>query len=120
MTVELDGPGVSIADVVVLVGTATPVGLSRILEWLADGRSLVAGKPLHVVLNQHPGGAFVTAELEAELRRTVMPQSITAVPFDRRVARAAWDGRLVARGPFVKAVAKLAAGVPQPAKVASS
>jgi MinD-like ATPase involved in chromosome partitioning or flagellar assembly len=102
----------SLADFVVLVGSTTPVGVTRIVDWLADGRSLVTGKPLHIVLNQHPGGSFVLSEVEVELRRSLAPQSITVAPFDRRVSRAAWDGLLVPRGPFTKAVTKLAAVVP--------
>ncbi|MFC2176939.1 MinD/ParA family protein [Actinomycetota bacterium] len=108
----------STADVVVLVGSATPVGVTRIVDWLADGRSLVTGKPLHIVLNQQPRGSFLLAEVEVELRRSVTPQSITVAPFDKRVPRGAWDGQLVARGPFVKAVTKLAAVVPTFGEVA--
>ncbi len=102
----------SVADVVILVGSTTPVGVTRIVDWLADGRSLVTGKPLHIVLNQHPGGSFVALEVESELRRTVSPQSVTVAPFDKRVIRASWDGDLTARGPFTKAIAKLAGVVP--------
>ena len=103
----------ALADIVVLVGVSTPLGVTRIIDWLADGRTLVAGKPLHIVLNQHPGSSFVAGEVEAELRRTVSPQSISILPTDKRVLRAAWDGDLVARGPFTKAVAKLAQVVPE-------
>ncbi len=102
----------SLSDIVVLVGTSTPVGVTRIIDWLADGRSLITGKPLHIVLNQHPASSFVASEVEAELRRTVTPQSITVAPFDKRVTRAAWDGGFVMRGPFSKAIAKLSQAVP--------
>jgi len=102
----------ALSDLVVLVGAATPIGVTRVVDWLADGRALTAGKPLHIALNQHPGSAFVAAEIEAELRRTAAPQSITTIPMDKRVTRAAWDGTLVPRGPFTKAVAKLSRVVP--------
>jgi MinD-like ATPase involved in chromosome partitioning or flagellar assembly len=102
----------SMADVIVLVGSTTPVGVTRIVDWMADGRSLVSGKPLHIILNQHPHGSFVISEVEVELRRSLTPQSITVAPFDKRVSRAAWDGLLVPRGPFAKAITKLAAVVP--------
>jgi MinD-like ATPase involved in chromosome partitioning or flagellar assembly len=102
----------SLADIVVLVGSATPIGITRVVDWLADGRSLITGKPLHLVLNQHPGSSFVSSEIEAEVRRTVAPQSITVVPFDKRVTRAAWDGDLVPRGPFTRSVGKLAQLIP--------
>lgn len=102
----------SLADIVVLVGSTAPVGVTRVVDWLADGRSLITGKPLHIVLNQHPGSAFIAAEIENELRRTVVPQSISVIPFDKRVLRAAWDGEFVAKGPFTKSMAKVAQHVP--------
>ncbi len=108
----------SLADIVILVGSTTPVGVTRVVDWLADGRSLVTGKPLHVALNQHPGSSFVATEIENELRRTVSPQSITLLPFDKRVLRASWEGDFVARGPFTKAVTRLAQHVPTYAEIA--
>ena len=36
----------SLADLVILVGSTTPVGVTRVVDWLADGRSLITGKPL--------------------------------------------------------------------------
>lgn len=102
----------SLADLVILVGSTTPVGVTRVVDWLADGRSLITGKPLHIALNQHPGSAFVATEIENELRRTVSPQSITVLPFDKRVVRASWEGDFVANGPFTKAVGRLAQLVP--------
>lgn len=102
----------SLADLIVLVGSTTPVGVTRVVDWLADGRSLTTGKPLHIALNQHPGSSFVATEIENELRRTVAPQSITVLPFDKRVLRASWEGDFVASGPFTKAVRKLAQVIP--------
>lgn len=109
----------SLADLVILVGSTTPIGVTRVVDWLADGRSLVTAKPLHIALNQHPGSSFVATEIENELRRTVSPQSITVVPFDKRVLRASWEGDFVAKGPFTKAVARLAQAVPVYAGAAS-
>lgn len=100
---------IGIADVVVLVGTASPVGVRRIIDWFADARALVSGTNVHVVINQYPGGAYAIGELETELRRTLTPASITVVPHDKRVVRAAWEGDVVARGPFSRAVQRLAA-----------
>ena len=98
----------AIADAVVLVGTASPIGVRRVVDWLADGRNLLGSKPLHIVVNQYPGGGYAIGELESELRRTVTPRSITVIPHDKRVLRAAWEGEAVPRGPFMKSVAALA------------
>ena len=97
----------SIADALVLVGTASPVGARRIIDWLADARELIRSTPLHLVINQYPGGAFALGELESEFRRTVTPRSVTVIPYDKRVMRAAWEGEAVARGPFAKSVDRL-------------
>ena len=124
---ELGGPArfgvarsvLSLADEIVLVGTPSPVGATRVVDWLADTRSIVSGARLHVVINQHPGGTYTAGELESELTRTVSPASIRFAPYDKRVLKAAWEGEPVARGPFVKTVAHLAsalAAVPQVAR----
>jgi MinD-like ATPase involved in chromosome partitioning or flagellar assembly len=98
------------ADLVVGVAAASPTGVTRFLDWLADARAC-ASAPVHVVVNRLHGGAFHTGELEHEIRRTYSPPSLHVVPEDRRVAAAAWDGVRVARGPFRKAVAGLARDV---------
>lgn len=124
---ELGGPArfgvarsvLSLADEIVLVGTPSPVGATRVVDWLADTRSIVSGARLHVVINQHPGGTYTAGELESELTRTVSPASIRFAPYDKRVLKAAWEGEPVGRGPFVKTVAQLAsalAAVPQVAR----
>jgi MinD-like ATPase involved in chromosome partitioning or flagellar assembly len=102
---------IGLSDAVVLVGTASPVGARRVVDWLADARDLVAGTPVHLVVNHYPGGTFAVGELEAELRRTLTPRSVTVAPHDKRVLRAAWNGEPVAKGPFLRAMTKLAATV---------
>lgn len=62
---------------------------------------------MHVVINRQVGGSFVTGEIEAELRRSFTPDSVHFVPYDKRVARAAWDGVGVSRGSFTRAVGQL-------------
>ncbi len=101
----------SIADELVLVGVASPVGARRIIDWLADARALIRSTPLHLVINQYPGGTFALGELESELRRTVTPRSVSVIPYDKRVLRASWEGEGVPRGPFTKAIDRLASSV---------
>lgn len=100
---------VSAADTIVGVGLATPVGLTRVLEWVAAVRTLNGPAPLHLVLNRAPAGAFQRREIEAELQRTFAPASLTLLPPDPRVPAAAWAGRAVEDGPFRRGVAALAA-----------
>lgn len=96
-----------LADVVVLVGGESPVGVTRMVDWLADARTLLDGTPVHVVVNRHDGSRYVASEIENELRRSFTPESIHFAPVDKKVARAAWDGVGVAKGPFTRAVAQL-------------
>jgi MinD-like ATPase involved in chromosome partitioning or flagellar assembly len=97
-----------ISDLLVLVGVATPIGARRIVDWLADAQSLLSSTPVHLFVNQYPGGSFAISELEIELRRTISPASVTVAPYDKRVSRATWEGDPVAKGPFVKSINRLA------------
>ena len=96
------------ADVVVGVGIATPVGVARLVAWIADVVVLAPGRPVHLVVNKAPASRFVRGEVEAELLRTYAPASLTVVPLDATVEKAAWRGELVAHGPFTRAVEGLA------------
>ncbi len=96
------------ADVVVAVGLGTPVGVVRLLAWLADAQRLRPSGPVHVLLNRASGAPFRQAELAAELLRTYTPAAFGHAPEDRRVPAAGWNGAFVARGPFTKAIAATA------------
>ncbi len=103
------------AGVLVGVGAANPVGVTRLLAWV--GAPPANGTPVHLVLNRAPVDRFQRAELTAEICRTFTPASIAFVPGDRRVERAAWAGELVSRGPFTTCVAAVAqTAVPRAAR----
>ncbi len=95
---------ISDADVVVGVGLPTPTGVTRLLEWVAEVRAINAHARFVLIVNRVPTGAFVKSEVAQEITRVFEPERIEFVPEDRRVRRAAWDGDLVRRGPFVRAV----------------
>lgn len=98
------------AGMLVAVGPGTPVGVTRLLGWIADARSL-ADAPVHVVVNRCPTDGFRRAEIADEIERTFAPAALWFVPNDIRVETAAWEGSLVPTGPFTRAVAALAAEV---------
>ena len=89
------------ADQVLVVGTGSPVGLVRTLNTVADVRS-ITDAPLHVTVNRMPADRFLRAEWVRELIHTFTPDSLSFLPFDRRLIKAAWDGRLEDGGPFAK------------------
>lgn len=99
------------ADAAVIVSAPTPVGLTRALTWAADLRDLAPAVPMHVAVNRVPAGRFRRGEIESELTRTLPVPSLGLVREDRRVAHAAWEGRMTGRGPFMRAVGSLAQAV---------
>lgn len=99
------------ADLVVAVCMASPVGVLRMLEWLAAYRALGRELPVFVVFNRAPGKKFARAQLEAQLFENAGEYFIAGHCFvddDERVYAAEWEGRLVANGPFTKAMSGLA------------
>ena len=109
------GAVVAAADVVVGVGAGTPVGVSRLLGWIADIATDARLARVHLVVNCAPADSFRRKEIATEIARTFVPASLLFVPFDRKVDAAAWEGAAVGRGTFTTAVASLADSVcPRP------
>jgi len=94
------------AAAVIGVGASHPVGVTRLLGWAAALPR--DGAPVHIAFNRAPADKYQRAELVAELYRVVTPASLTFIPADRWVERAAWAGDLVSRGPFTASVTELA------------
>jgi MinD-like ATPase involved in chromosome partitioning or flagellar assembly len=103
---EIAAAVIATARTLVAVSIASPVGVVRLLGWLAEIARPVAS--LHVVLNRAPTDKYRQAELTAEVYRTISPTSLTYIPHDRRVERAAWSGELAGHGPFTSNIAALA------------
>jgi MinD-like ATPase involved in chromosome partitioning or flagellar assembly len=89
-----------VADAVVGVVHASPVGVVRGLEWTVDAVRRGTTAPLHLVVNHAPRSRFRQEEIRAEIERTIRPTSLGWYPHDRAVEAAAWDGVPVARGGF--------------------
>ncbi|MFT3852016.1 MAG: hypothetical protein QM733_04655 [Ilumatobacteraceae bacterium] len=91
------------ADVVVAVCEATPRGVVRFVDWLADAQT---PSPVRVVVNKTPKSRFVVGEVVEQLRSLCGDHIdvVTTVPFDRRVAIAEWDASLPTRGAFTRAM----------------
>lgn len=95
------------ADVVALVTVGSPVGAGRALDWAADAGALLEGTARHLVINRFEGGGFTWSELHRELSGSLDLNSITAVPHDPKVWKAAWQGTQVGHGPFTRAMSRL-------------
>lgn len=96
------------ADQIIAVGLPTPIGVARLLEWIAAARDIAPDTPVHVVVNKAPKAAYLQGELQTEIVRSYLPVSLTFIPEDRRVGAAAWEGEAVPSGPFQKGVQALA------------
>jgi MinD-like ATPase involved in chromosome partitioning or flagellar assembly len=111
------------AGMIVAVCLATPIGISRLLAWIADARAMAPEAVVTVVVNRAPRDRYRRAELTQEIVRSFEPTGLFFLPEDRRVAAAVWEGRLVARGPFRRGVRRLAGaltgGVSRPATAVS-
>lgn len=90
--------GISV-DREVLVGAASPVGVTRLLDRLGSADALP-----HVVLNRASRSRYQRWELASTVGEEVQPASLTFVPEDPRVALANWNCSIVGRGPFRSAV----------------
>ncbi len=99
------------ADAIVAVGDASPVGVTRLLAWLADARSLAPRAPVVVVCNRAPRDAFRRGELFDEIHQSSDAVDVVFLPVDRCVADAAWAGTPVTRGRFTKAFVAVVARV---------
>ena len=96
------------ADEVLITATGSPTGMVRTLSTISDVRALTQA-PIHIVVNRMPGDGFMRSEWSRELGRTFAPESIWFLPIDSGIPRAAWDGRLLERGRFSKAIRQMTA-----------
>ena len=97
------------ADRIVGVCGPTPDGMLRFLDWLVDAATLTP-VAVDVVVNYAPRSPLARAEFEELLRENAAGRvaSVSFVPADDRIERAAWDGRGLRRAKFLKALAPLA------------
>jgi MinD-like ATPase involved in chromosome partitioning or flagellar assembly len=100
------------ADRVIAVCGPTPDGMLRFLDWLVDLATL-SPVAVDVVVNRAPRAQSQRVEFEDQLHENAGRRiaSVTFVPEDDRVARAAWDGHELRRSSFLKALRPLAASL---------
>ncbi|MGI9648010.1 MAG: MinD/ParA family ATP-binding protein [Acidimicrobiia bacterium] len=92
------------ADDAVLVADPSPLGVGRVVEWLADTRNLLGSAALHVIVNRFADGQFARAEIRQEIAAVFDTASVTFAPWEAKLAKAAWDGRPAPRTGFSRAI----------------
>jgi MinD-like ATPase involved in chromosome partitioning or flagellar assembly len=85
----------------VAVGTASPVGVTRLLDWIAVHGNTSRVR-FDVLVNRAPRDRYRRAELVEEITRTYRPRSLALIPFDPAVEEAGWEGTVVGRSRFRK------------------
>ena len=94
-------------DTVMVVGNGDPVGVGRILRTLERVSAVVGAGSILVVVNKVGRSAFVSSEIRAEIEGADESVPVVALPFDKRIAEAAWEGAPLGRGSFRKAVRRM-------------
>ncbi len=98
------------AERVVGVCEATPRGVLRYVDWLADSQP-----PAQVltVVNKVPGLRYSPGEITDQLRSLCGERVnvVASAPYDRRVVAAEWDATLPASGPFTRALQPVVAAI---------
>lgn len=100
------------ADRVIGVCGPTPDGMLRFLDWLVDVAAL-SPVAVDVVVNRAPRAQSRRIEFEDQLHENAGGRvaSVTFLPEDDRVERAAWDGHDLRRSKFLKALRPLTAAL---------
>ncbi len=108
---ELSRAVVPVADRVVVVVDASPTGLLRGVDWLADLLPLVGDARIDVVANRGPSSRSAQRQVVDQLRRLVGDRiaEVHVVGHDRRVERAAWDGTVARTGRLRSVMRSIAA-----------
>lgn len=93
-------------DLQLVVGTADPVGVTRLLKTLEAITALQSA--VLAVVNKTPRRRFHDAEVRAELGQAFPAIPVVSLPFDPRIHHATWEGVQLPRGSLRKAIRRVA------------
>jgi MinD-like ATPase involved in chromosome partitioning or flagellar assembly len=91
----------------VVVGTANPVGLTRLVRTV---QRLLSGphQDILVAVNRVPAGGHRQSEIRSELHRSLAGTPVVLLPGDPRIESAAWNGVVTDSGRFNRAMREVA------------
>ncbi|MGC2239900.1 MAG: hypothetical protein WA726_03615 [Acidimicrobiia bacterium] len=95
-------------DILIVVGAAHPVGITRLVRKARDLDAPAGAPDLLAVINGATGKTHRSIEIRSEWTTALPGIPMVLVPNDPRVERAAWDGTVASRGGFAKAVRSIA------------
>ncbi|MGH8913071.1 MAG: hypothetical protein ACRDZM_00965 [Acidimicrobiia bacterium] len=92
----------------IAVGLATPVGMSRLVRTVQSFASITGPDDVVAVVNRVGTGGRRRAEIKSEMARLMPGMPLVLLPEDRALEGAAWDGTRPSRGPFARALGRIA------------
>lgn len=95
-------------DTVILVGEGTPVGVSRLVQITGVVRASHPSLSLLVAVNKTGRGTFRRMEIVNEVGRVLTDLPIVTLPYETRLEQATWDGTLLTKGRYGRAVGEVA------------
>jgi hypothetical protein len=95
-------------DTVIAVGEGTPVGVARLIRTCGAVWAHQPDQSLLAVVNKTGRGTFQRSEIISEVDRVLTGLPVVTLPYEPRLEQAAWDGTLVAKGRYERAVAEVA------------
>jgi Flp pilus assembly CpaE family ATPase len=95
-------------DTVIVVGEGTPVGMARLIKTCGAMRAHQPDQSLLAVANKTGRGTFQRSEIINEIGRVLSGLPVVTLPFEPRLEEASWDGTLVVKGRYGRAISDVA------------
>ena len=105
---DLEGGLIREFDTLIVVGAPDPVGVTRLIKSVGHLQSAHPGRSLLGVVNMTGRGGFRSGEVTLEIERSFPDLPVVTLPYDTRVAEAAWDGRVAAGRSYTRSVSGMA------------
>jgi MinD-like ATPase involved in chromosome partitioning or flagellar assembly len=104
----IEGGALREFDTAVLVGAASPVGVARLMKSIDKVMTADPDQSVLVVANLPTRSSFRRSETLGELSRAFPGVSVVSLPFDKRLADAAWNGTAASGTRYRRAVRAVA------------
>ncbi|HEX6220927.1 MAG TPA: hypothetical protein VF115_07520 [Acidimicrobiia bacterium] len=105
---RLEGGLIRDFDTVIVVGAGGPIGVARLIRTVADLLSIHQNQSVLAVVNRPGRGAFRESEALDEIGSALPDLPVVTLPFDKKLAAAAWDGVLYSGRAYKRAVGAMA------------
>lgn len=100
-------------DTVILVGSGTPVGVSRLIKTTESVLSRNPAQSALAVVNETGRGSFHRSEILDEVGGAFPDLPVLTVPYEDRLRQASWDGTLFSGGRYGRAVRSMSSVIVQ-------